>query len=127
VLDESARVSLRTALAQLRAALGADAERFLLATRERVALAGPGLVWTDVEELERVLGEGRVQRALELWRGELLTGLEEDWVYERRDDLRQQLSEALGRAAGEAEAGGDLHARDGGFLLISDDKNSPPW
>jgi DNA-binding SARP family transcriptional activator len=63
VLDESARASLRTALTQLRAALGPDAPRFLQATRERVALAGPEEVWTDVGERERLLEEGRVQAA----------------------------------------------------------------
>jgi DNA-binding SARP family transcriptional activator len=108
VLDESARASLRTALAQVRATLGPDAGRFLEGTRERVALAGPKEVWTDVHEFERLLGEADVQAALALWSGELLTGLEDDWVHERRDELRQQLCEALGRAADGAEADGSL-------------------
>jgi DNA-binding SARP family transcriptional activator len=110
VLDESARASLRTALTQLRAALGPDAGRLLMTTREDVALAGPEEVWTDVGELERLLREGRVQAALELWGEELLTGLENEWVDERRDALRQLLGEALGSAADEAEARGDLEA-----------------
>jgi DNA-binding SARP family transcriptional activator len=110
VLDESARGSLRTALAQLRAALGPDAGRFLQATREHVALAGPEKVWTDIGELERLLGEGRVQAALELWGGELLTELEDDWIYERRDALRQRLYEASDLAADEAETSGQLEA-----------------
>jgi DNA-binding SARP family transcriptional activator/tetratricopeptide (TPR) repeat protein len=108
VLDESARASLRTALAQLRAALGPNASRFLKATRERVELAGPEEVWTDVGELERLLAAGEIQAPLASWCGELLTGLEDDWVYERRDELRERLCEAIGQAAAEAEAGGDL-------------------
>ena len=40
VLDESARTSLRSALSALRRALGPDADRYLLAGRETVALAG---------------------------------------------------------------------------------------
>ena len=108
VPDKSARASLRTALTQLRAALGPNADRFVQATRAHVALAGPAEVWTDVGELERLLEEGRVQAALELWGGELLTGLEEEWLFERRDELRQRLGDALGRAAGEAEARGDV-------------------
>jgi DNA-binding SARP family transcriptional activator len=109
VLDASARVSLRTALSQLRAALGAEAGRFLEATRECIALAGPQPVWTDVGELERLLGEGQVQSALDLWGGgELLTGLENDWVYERRDELRRRLCDTLAAAAGAAEANRDL-------------------
>ena len=107
-LDASARASLRTALAQLRASLGPDAGRFLHATRERVALADAAHVWADVGEFDLLLGEGRVQDALDLWTAVLLTGLESDWVYERRDELRQRLSDALGPAAGAAEAAGDL-------------------
>jgi predicted ATPase/class 3 adenylate cyclase len=108
VLDESARTSLRTALAQLRSALVAQAHRFLEVGRERVALAGPDRVWTDVGELERLLSEGDVEPALEVCGEELLTGLEDDWVYERREELRGRLCEALARGADEAEAGGDL-------------------
>ncbi len=110
VLDESARVSLRTALVRLRSAIGPEADRFLDASRDRLALAGPDLVWTDVGELDRRLRAGDVEAALELSGEELLTGLEDDWVYERRDELRQRLSDALGRRAGELEAAGELQA-----------------
>ena len=108
VLDESARVSLRTALVQLRSAIGSEADRFLDASRDRVALAGPDQVWTDVGELDLRLQAGELEAALELWGEELLTGLEDDWVYERRDELRQRLFDAFGRRAGELEAAGDL-------------------
>ncbi len=64
VLDESARTSLRSALSALRRALGADADRYLLATREAVALAGPEEVWTDVGEFERLVAAGRLEDAL---------------------------------------------------------------
>ncbi len=65
VLDESARTSLRSALSALRRALGADADCYLLASREAVALAGPEQVWTDVGEFERLLTEGQLEDALE--------------------------------------------------------------
>jgi DNA-binding SARP family transcriptional activator len=110
VLDESARASLRTALTQLRAAFGPNAGRFVLATREHVTLAGTDEVWVDVGEFERLLEDGGVQAALALWGDELLTGLEDEWVYERREELRQRLSETLGPAASEAEAMGDLQS-----------------
>jgi DNA-binding SARP family transcriptional activator/tetratricopeptide (TPR) repeat protein len=108
VLRSSARASLRTALTQLRAALGPGAGVFLQATRERIALAGPGQVWTDVAELERALELGQTQAALALWSGELLTGLEGEWIYDRREELRARLCQALGAAADEAEAESDL-------------------
>ena len=58
VLDESARTSLRSALSTLRRALGVDADRYLLATRDGVALAGPDQVWTDVGEFEQLARRG---------------------------------------------------------------------
>ena len=108
VLDESARVSLRTALVRLRSAIGPEADRFLDASRDNVALAGPDEVWTDVGELDRRLRAGELEAALELAGEELLTGLEDDWVYERRDELRQRLFDAVGKRAAEVEAAGDL-------------------
>jgi DNA-binding SARP family transcriptional activator/class 3 adenylate cyclase len=110
VLDESARTSLRSALSALRRALGADADRYLLATREAVALAGPDQVWTDVGEFEQLLTEGQLEDALELARGELLADLDDDWVYERRDEHRASVVALLERMAAAAEAAGDLAA-----------------
>jgi len=110
VLDESARTSLRSALSALRRTLGADADRYLLASRDGVALAGPDQVWTDVGEFEQLAAEGRFEDALELSKGELLEDLDEDWVYERRDEHRARLVALLGRMAAAAEAAGDLAA-----------------
>ena len=110
VLDESARVSLRTALVRLRSALGPNGGRFLDATRETIALRGADRVWTDVGEIERRLEAGEIEAALELCVGELLVGLEEDWVYERRDLLARRLADSAGRRAAELEAAGDLDA-----------------
>ncbi len=110
VLDESARTSLRSALSALRRALGADADRHLLASRDTVALAGPDQVWTDVGEFERLVAEGRFEDALELSRGELLEDLDDDWVYERRDEHRASVVSLLELMAAAAEAAGDLAA-----------------
>ena len=110
VLDESARTSLRSALSALRRALGTDADRYLLATRDAVALAGPDEVWTDVGEFERLVAEGRFEDALELSRGDLLEDVEDDWVYERRDERRARLAALLERMAATADAAGDLTA-----------------
>ncbi len=104
VLDESARTSLRSALSALRRALGADADRYLLATRDAVALAGPDEVWTDLAEFQRLVAEGRLEDALELCRGDLLEDLDDDWVYERRDEHRARLATLLERMAGAADS-----------------------
>ena len=110
VLDESARTSLRSALSALRRALGADADRYLLCTRDAVALAGPDRVWTDIDEFDRRLGEGRLEDALELCRGDLLEDLEDDWVYERRDEHRARVLALLERMAADAQGAGNLAA-----------------
>ncbi len=110
VLDESARTSLRSALSALRRALGADADRHLLAGRDTVALAGPDQVWTDIGEFERLVAESRFEDALELSRGELLEDLDDDWVYERRDEHRASVVSLLELMAAAAEAAGDLAA-----------------
>src|ERR671933_605874 len=62
VLDESARTSLRGALADIRRSVGAE----LAATRETAGLADP---WTDVAEFAALVAAGRDAEALELCRG----------------------------------------------------------
>ncbi len=110
VLDESARTSLRSALSALRRVLGANADRYLLATRDAVALAGADEVWTDVGEFDRLLAEGQLEDALELSRGDLLEDLDDDWVYERRDEHRARVVALLERMAAGAQAAGNLTA-----------------
>src|SRR5881227_3226747 len=63
VLDESARGSLRVALTELRQALGQAAE-CVVATRETVALDGPGLI-VDTRAFHEALAAGDAPRALE--------------------------------------------------------------
>jgi len=108
VLDESARTSLRSALSALRRALGPDGEQYLIATRDEVGLAGDSLVWTDLAEFDRCVHEGRLEEALEVSRAELLPGLNDDWVYERRDEHRERLAGVLARLAADAESQHDL-------------------
>ncbi len=110
VLDESARTSLRSALSALRRSLGPDSERYVIASRDEVGLAGDALVWTDIEEFERCVGQERLEDALGLCRGELLAGLDDDWVYERRDEHRDRVAAVLARLAARAEQEHDLEA-----------------
>ena len=105
VLDESARTSLRTALADLRRELG---DGPLVATREEVALAPD--VWVDAREFDVLLAAGRLDDALALVRGPLLAGLADEWVYAERDRHEDRVRAALARRAAAAEAAGDLAA-----------------
>jgi class 3 adenylate cyclase len=108
VLDESARTSLRSALSALRRALGPDSEQYLIAGRDEVGLADDALVWTDLAEFDRCIDEERLEQALALSRGELLADLDDDWVYERRDEHRDRVADVLARLAAGAEGDGDL-------------------
>jgi DNA-binding SARP family transcriptional activator/pimeloyl-ACP methyl ester carboxylesterase len=110
VLDSSALASLRSALWALRRTLGSGAAEWLLATREHVGLAGPPAVWIDVVEFDRLASEGRFEEALALCRGPLAEDLDEQWIYELRDDHRRRVGHALARLAAAAEGAGDLPA-----------------
>src|SRR3954470_6191820 len=82
VLDASARTSLRAALTELRSALGPGAAH-LAAGRETVALDGDRL-WVDVRAFEALLATGAVAEAVDACPGELLSGMDDDWVHEAR-------------------------------------------
>jgi len=104
VLDSSARASLRNSLWALRKALDEEDAGALVATRERVGLTGAPDVWVDAIAFEEDLAAGRLDEALALTRGELLAGLEDEWVYEHRDAHRLRLSELLEAMAARVEA-----------------------
>ena len=105
VLDSSARKSLRTELVAVRRALPAAGEGVLVATRDMVGLAGDG-VWVDAREFDRLVRKGRLQDAVDLCAGELLAGLDDEWVYEARELHRHRLGDVLERLAAGAESGG---------------------
>ena len=107
VLDSSARKSLRTELVAIRRALGAAGEGALVATRDLVGLAGEG-VSVDAWEFDRLVREGRFDAAADLCGGELLPGIDADWVYAARESHRRRLDEVLERLAADAEAAGAL-------------------
>lgn len=102
VLDQSARASLRSALWTLRRHLD-DA---LVVEGERIGLADEPDVWLDVREFERHAG-GDPAGALELCRGDLLEGLDDDWAVSARDRHRQRVIELLEQLALEADDRGD--------------------
>src|ERR687890_1809414 len=101
VLDASARASLRTTLHELRRALGPEGA-CVVADRDTVALEGARV---DALEVDALLADGRADEALALQDGELLAGLEEDWVLAARDDFRERLAGRLGVLAAAADAG----------------------
>ncbi len=103
VLDQSARASLRSALWALRRQLG-DA---LVVDGERVGLHDSQGIWIDVHEFDR-LADIDPDGALELCRGELLEGLDDEWALSARERHRERVIVLLERLAQAAEQRGDV-------------------
>ncbi len=105
----STRARLRACAARLwslRRQLG-PAAGLLVATRDRIGLEGDGL-WVDVRELEALVAAGRDDEALALADGELLAGVEGDWIDQPRERHRERTGELLGRLIEQAAQEGDL-------------------
>ena len=107
VLDASARKSLRTELVAVRRALGAAGGGVVVATRDMVGLVGDA-VFVDAREFERLVQQGRLEEAVNLCDGELLPGLDDEWVYDARESHRHHLGDVLELLAADAEATGAL-------------------
>lgn len=113
--QRSARNSLSNMLHQVRRALGADV--VVARGRDEVGLAD-GALWCDARAFESALGEGRLEEALELYRGDLLEGLFvsgasaefDDWLEGERARLRGRAADAARALYEGAEAAG--HAGD---------------
>src|SRR4051812_12821434 len=96
VLETSARASLRTALHELRRAVGEDA---VVAGRELVGLAGEP--WVDALAVRELAAAGRAEEALAQCSGDALPGLDRDWAIAARDEHRELVA---GLLAGLADA-----------------------
>ena len=103
--DERARHGLRQCLVDLRKALAHLAPSALVVGTESVRLAS-GELEVDVAVFERLLDDGSasaLERAVTLYRGDLLEGLGvrepalEEWLLSERERLRERAVEALGR------------------------------
>jgi DNA-binding SARP family transcriptional activator len=93
VLETSARASLRTALHELRRAIGEDA---VVADRELVGLAGTP--WVDMLAVRELPAE----EALALSTGDALPGLDRDWAIAARDEHRELVAGLLAGLADSA-------------------------
>ncbi len=90
VLDQSARASL----AERAVGAAPPARRRPRGRRRASGLRDEPGLWVDVREFER-LAAGDPAAALELCRGELLEGLEDDWAVAARDRHRERVIELL--------------------------------
>ena len=77
-----------------------------MATRDRVGLAES--VWVDAREFERLAATRSHAAALELVRGDLLAGLDDDWVLAERDALGDRVGALLAELGRSAADAGDV-------------------
>ncbi|MGD9572862.1 MAG: AAA family ATPase [Thermoleophilia bacterium] len=110
--EESARKSLRQAVWALRGALGPEAEAALVAGRDRVGLSDdPAVVRVDVRGAWALRDAGDVEGALALCgEGELVAGIDEEWVHEPRARHRDDVRDMLGALAAAAAERGEMEA-----------------
>lgn len=108
VLDSSARASLRSATWSLRNALGDAGDRYLHASRDRLGLLPDAGLWVDAVAFGELAAAGRLAEAAALSRGDLLAGLDDEWVLEAREAHRAKLTDVLEGLAAAAQDQGDL-------------------
>jgi DNA-binding SARP family transcriptional activator len=108
VPEESARKTLRSALYELRQALGDDARDAIVATGDRIALAEDSRV--DIRAFRRHLQAGELAAAAEIGSGVLLEGLDADWALRAREEHAGELARIIATLAARAEEAGDLTA-----------------
>src|SRR3712207_6720881 len=99
--EESARKTLRDAVYELRRALGPDGRGAIVATRDQVGLE-PALVRADLWEFRRHVAAGELEPAVEEGTGELLAGMDADWVLRAREEHAAEVGRVLAALAGQA-------------------------
>jgi hypothetical protein len=67
-------------------------------------------VQVDALVFDTLVAAGRLEEAAAIAAGEFLTGFDDEWVLEARDEHRAKLAELLEQLASTAVAGGDLRA-----------------
>ena len=104
---DAAHTSFRTTLFRLRRSLGSD--EAILFHEGRVSL-DPCRVWVDTSAFRQLSAQGRKEdasslaaRAMELYRGDFLTGEEEHWVLSPRAKLRDRFLRLIVALGGELE------------------------
>jgi len=108
--QERASSSLRVLLSTLRKGAG----DYLDITREAVGISPDALVQLDVSALEDNLENGRIEQAVEIYRGDFLQGFHvrgsarfEDWLRLEQEQLRSRLFAAVHEGIGRAIDAGE--------------------
>ena len=105
---ERAQRNFSDTLYRLQKALGSD---WLIIERDTVAVHRDEYLWVDVSEFDRLAGSDQavdLQRMIELYAGDLLPELYDDWIISEREIRRNQYLSALERLAVLQEGNGNL-------------------
>jgi DNA-binding SARP family transcriptional activator len=119
--ESVARKNLRTDIWRIRTVLepqGVEPGSCLAVHQDEVALASGVDHWLDIHEFEDLLDEagpdepgqaqaGLLRRAVELYRGDLLEGVDDDWIIFERERLRLRYLDALERLIRHHDACGE--------------------
>ncbi|MBI5301136.1 MAG: tetratricopeptide repeat protein [Chloroflexi bacterium] len=98
--DELARRSLRTALSSLRQSLG---DEIVLADRETVQLNPDISIWVDALAFRQSASD-ESQSVIDLYQGDLLADLYDDWILQERERIRTIYVDALLQLAQDARS-----------------------
>src|SRR5947209_5152419 len=109
---EQAFLNLRRNLMDLRQALGPEAERLRSPSRDSLLLdlTGAAVDLLRFDAAVAVGDEGSLQEAVLLYRGPLLEGCSEEWIFGEREARREACLQALERLADLALARGEAAA-----------------
>jgi DNA-binding SARP family transcriptional activator len=107
--EPQARTNLRHLLHTLRRELP-DAESCLEVTPRTLRWRADAPCRLDLAEFERALAEGDLEGAVERYGGDLLEGIDDEWVLQERARLRDRYADALGRLERDHEERGEWEA-----------------
>lgn len=94
--EEPARTKLRANLFDLARVLPQLPEKMLLADGDSVSLRPNLRLWLDVEEFDRLAADPqRLEEAVELYRGDLVTAVYDEWIFPERERRRNAYLGAL--------------------------------
>lgn len=110
--EEESLGILRRALSDLRASLPGG-EDYLKITREKIGWNSNASFWLDIEEFDKQIQRnehGSLLNAVNLYSGELLREMDEDWIQPERERYRQMQFNALRQLTAHHQARQDYAA-----------------
>ena len=107
--EGSARAKLRATLSELTKILPSSAERYVIVDTDKVAWNQDADVWLDVDEfIEAMRDETRLSDAIDLYRGDLLPEIYDEWLEAIRERHRNAYLRCLTERISQARRNGNL-------------------